>query len=75
MGALKNWVDLQHSASAADKLIYAVVGLHAFTIPPGDFEAFRRTKLDAAASLLAVGIDPERSILFHQDEVRTMLDI
>ncbi|EJD48644.1 tryptophanyl-tRNA synthetase [Auricularia subglabra TFB-10046 SS5] len=68
LGALRNWVDLQNNASAEDTVIYSVVGLHAFTIP-NDPDAFRRSKLDAAASLLAIGIDPRRSILFHQDEV------
>ncbi|KZV86861.1 tryptophanyl-tRNA synthetase [Exidia glandulosa HHB12029] len=69
LGALKNWVELQNSASADDTLIYSVVGLHAFTIPPGDPDSLRQSKLDAAASLIAIGIDPARCILFHQDEV------
>ncbi|KAH7097249.1 tryptophanyl-tRNA synthetase [Auriculariales sp. MPI-PUGE-AT-0066] len=71
LGALKNWVDLQNGAHKDDMLIYSVVGLHAFTIPPasGDPNVLRNAKLDAAASLIAVGIDPQRSILFHQDEV------
>jgi len=50
-----------------DELIFSIVGWHALTLPqnPRELSSARR---DALAVLLAIGIDPKRSILFHQDE-------
>jgi len=72
LGALSNWVELQRTASEDDTLIFSVVGLHAITVPQ-DPSQLRKDRLNAVASLLAIGIDPKRSILFHQDEVRNHL--
>jgi hypothetical protein len=70
LGALSNWTALQASAAPQDSIYYSIVGLHAITIPqdPKKLLAERR---DMMASLLACGIDPERSCLFHQDMVRS----
>ncbi|CAK5263959.1 unnamed protein product [Mycena citricolor] len=65
LGALSNWVKLQND-NPHDTLLFSVVGWHALTLPqnPKDLVRSRREML---AALLAVGIDPKRSILFHQD--------
>ncbi len=65
LGAIKNWVDFQDTTDG----IYCVVDLHAFSVPrePGEVGA---ATLEAARDLLAIGIDPERSILFVQSDVR-----
>ncbi|KAF8328833.1 tryptophanyl-tRNA synthetase [Cantharellus anzutake] len=68
LGALVNWVHLQKASQPDDQLIYSVVGLHAITLPQ-DPAQLRQEKRAAMATLLAIGIDPTRSILFHQDEV------
>jgi tryptophanyl-tRNA synthetase len=70
---LSNWVKLQENAAPRDELIFSVVGWHALTLPQNakDLYASRR---DTLAALLAIGIDPHRSIVFHQDQVRNMLD-
>ena len=65
VGALKNWVALQDEY---DETIYCVVDLHAMTIPYEPDE-MRAGRLETAKMLLAVGIDPERSLLYHQSEV------
>ncbi len=67
LGALSNWVKLQNNAQPGDELIFSVVGWHALTLPqnPKELSACRR---DAFAAILAIGIDPNRSILFHQDQ-------
>ena len=65
VGALKNWVALQDEY---DETIYCVVDLHAMTMPY-DPEDMRAGRLETAKMLLAVGIDPERSLLYHQSEV------
>ncbi|KAJ7491021.1 hypothetical protein FB451DRAFT_1124630 [Mycena latifolia] len=65
LGALSNWVKIQNE-NPQDKHIFSVVGWHALTLPqnPKELAASRRNML---AVLLAIGLDPKRSILFHQD--------
>jgi tryptophanyl-tRNA synthetase len=66
LGALVNWVGLQERAEC----VYSVVDLHAMTSPvEHDPETLRRRTLDVATTLLAVGVDPERSILFVQSHL------
>jgi tryptophanyl-tRNA synthetase len=65
VGALRNWVTLQDEY---DETIYCVVDLHAMTMPY-DPEGMRAGRLETAKMLLAVGVDPERSLLYHQSEV------
>ena len=64
VGAVRNWGKLQDEYDC----IYSVVDLHALTVrqTPADL---RRQTLEAAAMLLAAGIDPEQSILFVQSHV------
>ena len=64
LGAIRNWVKLQESTDG----IYCVVDLHALSIPhpPGEVKA---NTIELAADLLAIGIDPEASILFVQSQV------
>lgn len=64
VGAVRNWGKLQDEYDC----IYSVVDLHALTVrqTPADL---RRQTLEAAAMLLAAGIDPQRSILFVQSHV------
>src|ERR1700712_3608596 len=64
LGALRPWVDLQ----ATHETFYAVVDLHAITLGHDPSLLRRRTRI-AAAQLLALGIDPERSTLFVQSQV------
>ena len=65
LGAVRNWVDLQ---GPDYETIYCLVDLHALTIPQ-DPEELRQTTRDMAATLIAAGIDPARSILFIQSHV------
>ena len=69
LGALLNWVKLQRDAAPEDQLIYSIVGWHALTLPQ-DPKALSVARRDMLAVLLAVGLDPSRSVIFHQDEVR-----
>jgi tryptophanyl-tRNA synthetase len=64
LGAVKNWVDLQHKYES----FFCIVDYHAITIPyePADLRA--RTA-DMALSLLAAGIDPSKCTLFVQSRV------
>ncbi|RXW20248.1 hypothetical protein EST38_g5596 [Candolleomyces aberdarensis] len=67
LGALSNWVKLQNEASEEDKLIFSIVGWHAITLPQKAKE-LSASRWDMLATLLAIGIDPKRSIVFHQDD-------
>jgi tryptophanyl-tRNA synthetase len=66
LGALVNWVGMQDRADC----VYSVVDLHAMTSPvEHEPETLRRRTIDVATTLLAVGVDPERSILFVQSHL------
>src|SRR5256714_14908124 len=64
LGAMKNWVKLQDSMPC----IYCMVDMHAITVWQDPAELAASTR-EVAAACLAVGIDPERSILFNQSQV------
>ena len=64
VGALRNWVDMQDTYET----IYCVVDLHAMTVPY-DVDEFHRARLETAKTLLAVGIDPDRSLIYYQSQV------
>ena len=68
LGALQNWVALQKSAAPDDQVLFSIVGWHSLTLPqnPQTLTVARREML---AALLAIGLDPKRSVIFHQDEV------
>ncbi|KAF7314976.1 hypothetical protein MIND_00011700 [Mycena indigotica] len=66
LGALSNWVDLQKNANPQDQLLFSVVGWHALTLPQ-DPKELATSRRDMLAVLLAIGLDPKRSIIFHQD--------
>lgn len=68
LGALQQWVKLQDSASPDTTLLYSLVDLHAITAAQNP-EQLRQWKRESLATLLAVGLDPERSILFNQSDV------
>ena len=69
LGALQQWVKLQSEASPDTTLIYSVVDLHAITVSQ-DPGYLRQCKREMLATLLAIGLDPNRSIIFHQSSVR-----
>ena len=64
LGALKNWKKMQDEQDC----LYSVVDLHALTVR-NDPATLRRQIREASAMLLALGIDPEKSILFVQSHV------
>ncbi|HEY5117185.1 MAG TPA: tryptophan--tRNA ligase, partial [Nakamurella sp.] len=64
LGALRQWVDLQ----STHETFYSIVDLHAITVEQDPVVLRQRTRV-AAAQLLALGIDPERSTLFVQSQV------
>ncbi|PIA14344.1 mitochondrial tryptophanyl tRNA synthetase-like protein 2 [Coemansia reversa NRRL 1564] len=74
LGSIKNWVALQtqqlqqgRSITPHEQFI-SIVDLHALTVPR-DPEKLRKETIETAASLIACGIDPSRSVLFRQSAV------
>lgn len=64
IGAMKGFVELQDDYDA----VYCVVNQHAITVPQDPVTLKENTKT-LAALYLAVGIDPEKSIIFIQSDV------
>jgi len=65
LGAIKNWIELQHKA---DQAIFSVVDYHGITTPfnPKDYP---NQVMDAVLDFLAAGVDPKKSLLIRQSKV------
>ncbi len=66
LGVLKNWVELQQEYDC----LYFVADWHALTSSYREPEIIRQSVRDMVISWLAVGIDPEHSIIFRQSDVK-----
>jgi tryptophanyl-tRNA synthetase len=64
LGALRNWVSLQDEYES----YFCIVDLHALTVPQ-DPKVLRANVREMAAIFLAVGLNPERSVIFRQSRV------
>ena len=64
LGALKNWVALQHEYES----FFCIVNLHAITVAHDPKLLYEKTR-DLARIYLAVGIDPQVSTIFVQSDV------
>jgi tryptophanyl-tRNA synthetase len=64
LGAAKNWVELQSKYDC----YYFVADYHALTTEP-DGHTVESKIFDLAADLLAVGLDPKRSVIYQQSKV------
>lgn len=70
LGFLKQAVELQDT----HECIYSIVDLHALTVPR-DPEVLHDDILGVAALYLACGLDPKRSILFVQSDVKEHVEL
>ena len=64
LGALRQWVDLQEGHDA----FFFIADMHAITLPHDPKVLHDRCRR-AAAQLIAMGIDPERSAIFVQSQI------
>jgi tryptophanyl-tRNA synthetase len=74
-GAIRQYIDLQPGAQqAADEAYYFIADLHALTTvrDPATLRGFVR---DAAIDLVALGLDPERAVLFVQSDVPEVTEL
>lgn len=65
LGAMKNWAKLQEGNEA----IFCVVDLHAITVDYPKEEMSSRI-INAAKDILASGVDPEKSTIFLQSDIK-----
>ena len=65
LGAITKFVALQHE----HECLYCVVDLHAITVWQEPAELARNTR-EVTAAFIASGLDPKKSILFNQSQVR-----
>ncbi len=63
LGALKNWANVAEEYDCA----FAVADLHAITVRQ-DPQKFKKQVLEMYALLLALGLDPEKNIIFVQSQ-------
>lgn len=70
LGALRNWVAMQEEFECA----FAVADLHAITVRQEPAK-LRVQIMEMFALLLAIGLDPEKSLLFVQSQVPTHAEL
>jgi tryptophanyl-tRNA synthetase len=70
LGAAQNWVNLQDRYDC----YYFIADYHALTTEP-DGRTVESKVFDLTADLLAVGIDPERSVLYQQSKVPEVAEL
>jgi len=69
-GAIRQYIDLQHGNEA----YYFIANLHALTTVR-EPKRLRENTLDAALDLLALGLNPERAVLFVQSDVPEVTEL
>jgi len=65
LGAIKQWIELQRN----NECIFFIVDLHAITVPYSVSELKKRI-LEKTIAYLAAGVDPKKSIIFVQSQVK-----
>jgi tryptophanyl-tRNA synthetase len=65
-GAVRNWIELQESHSC----YYFIADWHALTANYADPSDVRQWTFDAVADFIAAGMDPKRTVIFLQSEVK-----
>ena len=66
LGAIKNFVELNNQENS--ECIFCVVDLHAITVKQ-DPKVLKKNIRETAATFIACGIDPKKSIIFNQSMV------
>ena len=66
LGAIKNFVELNNQKD--NECIFCVVDLHAITVKQ-DPKELKKNIRETAATFIACGIDPKKSIIFNQSSV------
>ena len=69
LGALKNWANMCEDYNC----LYGVADLHSITVPTfrENPQQLKKNTMELYALLLAIGLDPEKNIIFVQSQVPT----
>lgn len=72
LGAIKNWVKLQNDSK--NNCLFFIADYHSIT---EDYNPKKKSKdiLDLAIDLLALGLDPKKSVIFQQSEITGHADL
>ena len=73
LGAIQNFVQIQKRENIS-RSYYCVVDLHAITVWQNP-DQLKKDTLETAASFLAAGVDPEKSIIFNQSRVSSHAEL
>lgn len=65
LGAIKQWISLQET----NECVFCIVDWHAMTTPY-DIKELQKNILDTTAVYLAAGINPDKSVIFIQSQVK-----
>jgi len=65
LGAVKQWIELQEK----NECVFCIVDMHAVTTPY-DPKEMKKNILEAASIYLAAGVDPDKSIILVQSDVK-----
>jgi len=65
LGAIKQWIDLQ----GKNDCIFFVADLHSLTVPY-DPKTLQKSIIEKVISYIAAGLDPEKSIIFVQSQIK-----
>ncbi|KAL1915303.1 uncharacterized protein VTP21DRAFT_6761 [Calcarisporiella thermophila] len=68
LGALSSWVNLQFSEPSSTRIYTMIADAHSITVPQNPSE-LRKKRREVAIALLAVGLKPERCIIFEQSRI------
>lgn len=69
LGATRVWQDLCDLKQPGQKLLFGIADLHALTVPKPNVQEFRQFRNEAIASILSVGIDPNKATVMHQSSI------
>ena len=72
LGALKNFLELQNSGKY--QCYFFIADLHALTENP-EAKDLNKNILNLAADFLAVGLNPEKSIIFQQSQINPLQEL
>jgi len=67
-GAIKLWLDIQNKLDTNETLIISIVDLHAITLPK-ESKILNDYIYKCAATLIACGLDPAKTLLYQQSQV------
>lgn len=70
MGALENWVCLQHEYEC----FFSIVDLHALTSSYSDTSKLQENVMEMAIDWLSAGLDPEKNVILYNLMLKSTLN-